>query len=92
MTAFANTALPTARVRNFCGVEPSQVMVSAHESSNLVTSNYKPSSGCAQLRGSGATFGLQTAGGAGAESASVGFNVPALDDNAANEFLSFKPN
>jgi hypothetical protein len=28
------------RVRNFCGVEPIQVMLSVHESSNLVTANY----------------------------------------------------
>jgi hypothetical protein len=80
------------RLRNACGLEPIQVMVSVHESSNLVTANYKPSSGCAQLRGSGATFGLQGAGGAAAESVSVGFNVPALDDAAANQFLSFRPN
>jgi hypothetical protein len=80
------------RVRNAaCPTETLQVVVSVHEDSNLVTANYKALTGCAQIRGSGATFGLQAAGGASAETAMVGFNVPALDDNASNQFMSFKP-
>lgn len=79
------------RVRNFCGTDQVQVMVSAHEGSNLVTANYKVLTGCPQLRGAAATFGLQAAGGVAAENVSVGFNVPALDDNAFSQFLSFKP-
>ena len=79
------------RVRNLCGTDPVQVMVSMHESSNLVTANYKVATACPQIRGSAATFGLQAAGGASAETAMVGFNVPTLDDNAFNQFMSFKP-
>jgi hypothetical protein len=133
VTAFANTALPTAltsnaalfffwddlqdfgtgefiehatfgtapgrvfymwfvmRVRNFCGTDQVQVMVSVHESSNLVTANYKVLTRCPQIRGASATFGLQSAGGASTDNVMVGFNVPTLDDNALNQFMSFKP-
>jgi hypothetical protein len=81
------------RVRiSACPADTVQVMVSAHENSNLVTSNYKVLTTCPQIRGSGATFGLQAAGGGAAQAAMVGFNVPALDDNAGSQFLSFKPN
>jgi hypothetical protein len=75
-----------------CPADTVQVMVSAHEHSNLVTANYKALTDCSQIRGSGATFGLQAAGGGAAQTAMVGFNVPALDDTAGSQFLSFKPN
>ena len=80
------------RVRNSaCPTETVQIMVGVHEDSNLVTSTYKMLTACPQIRGSGATFGLQAAGGASADTATVGFNVPALDDNASNQFMSFTP-
>ena len=66
-------------------------MVSVHERSNLVTANYKVLMRCPQIRGASATFGLQSAGGALTDNVMVGFNVPTLDDNALNQFMSFKP-
>jgi hypothetical protein len=73
-----------------CGSESVQVMISIHEGSNLVKAAYVgPNSGCANLRGSGATFGMQTTN--GAEAVLVGFNSPVLDHNATRQYMTFRP-
>lgn len=72
-----------------CGANGIQVMVSVHEQSHLVSATYQGFSTCAQIRGSSATFGIQSAG--GADKVAVGFNVPLLDDNRSSQSMSFKP-
>lgn len=72
-----------------CGAEGVQVMLSIHEGSNLVNVNYLGMTGCVQIRGSKATFGIQTAN--GAEAFLVGFNAPVLDDNALRQNMNFHP-
>ena len=66
-------------------------MISIHESSGLVHVSYTAINGCDQLRGSGATLGLQAAGGSGADAAVVGVNAPVLDDNRDHQSMSFQP-
>lgn len=74
-----------------CGTDAVNVMVSVHESSGLIKATYSGMSGCARIRGSSATFGLQTTGGANAKAFTVGVNSPVLDDNASRQSMSFHP-
>ena len=73
-----------------CGSEGVQLMISIHEGSNLIKVAYLgPSAGCSELRGGSATLGLQTAD--GADAVLVGANAQVLDDNAARQFMTFRP-
>jgi hypothetical protein len=82
---FRNRLLNTA-----CDTDPVQVMIQIHEGSNIVNVSYPPTfSGCANVRGSNATFGIQ--GAVGADAVTVGFNVPLLDDNTSGQHMSFRP-
>ena len=76
-----------------CGTGAVNVMVSVHESSGLIKATYSGMPGCAQLRGSSATLGFQTANiaGVGRKAFMVGFNSPVLDDNASRQTMSFHP-
>jgi hypothetical protein len=70
-----------------CGSSPITIVVTVHEGSNIVTANYQDVPACARLRGSHATFGIQSAG--GSSHVLVGFNAPLLD-TAARQSISFK--
>jgi hypothetical protein len=50
-------------------------------------------SGCAMIRGSSATFGMQTAGGATGEAFVVGVNAAILDDNPVpnRQNINYRP-
>ena len=74
-----------------CGSDPINVMVSIHESSGLIKASYSGMSGCANIRGAGATFGFQTPGGVNAKAFTVGVDSPVLDDNANRQTMSFHP-
>jgi hypothetical protein len=74
---------------NACGTDAQSMMISVHETSNLVKVVYAGFSGCANIRGASATFGLQSAG--GAQSVNVGADVPLLDDNLPFQSMSFQP-
>ncbi|MBK7556787.1 MAG: hypothetical protein IPI55_19990 [Flavobacteriales bacterium] len=74
-----------------CGSDPIQVMLAIHEGSGLIKATYSGFSGCTLVRGSGATLGMQTAGGATATAFIVGYNSPVLDDNGGMQFMSFHP-
>lgn len=96
---YATLGSPQGRVFNLfarlrplapdCGTDVQQVMIQIHEQSNVVNVTYRGFSGCALLRGSAATIGLQSAGGSNAVIA--GFNSPILDDDAAHQSMSFQP-
>jgi hypothetical protein len=64
-------------------------MLSVHEGSNLIKACYTSMSGCLEMRGGGATLGMQTANGGAAFL--VGFNSPVLDDNRGEQSMSFHP-
>lgn len=73
-----------------CGADAVQVMIQIHESSNIVNVSYPPTfTGCAQIRGSAATLGIQSAN--GEDAVMVGFNSPVLDDNTSGQHMSFRP-
>jgi hypothetical protein len=74
-----------------CGSDILNVMISVHEGSNLVKASYSTLSGCNEMRGGSATFGLQTTGGSAATAFMVGYNSPILDDNASRQSMSFHP-
>ena len=74
-----------------CGSDPQNIMISVHEGSNLVKAAYSGFSGCANIRGAGATLGLQTTGGSSATAFMVGYNTALLDDNANRQTMSFHP-
>lgn len=74
-----------------CGTDAVNVMVSVHERSSLLKVTYSGMSSCLQMRGSSATLGMQTAGGANAKAFLVSFNSPVLDDNAPRQSMSFHP-
>lgn len=74
-----------------CGTDDVNVMISVHEGSNLVKAAYSGMSGCAQMRGSTATFGFQTSGATSAKAISVGFDSPVLDDNSPRQWMTFHP-
>ncbi|MEQ1870495.1 MAG: collagen-like protein [Vicinamibacterales bacterium] len=81
---------------SLCGSDTIAAMISIREGSNLVSVTYLPGigttlSGCSGMRGDGATFGLQSTGGAAAQQVTVGVNAPILDDNTPNQSMSFKP-
>jgi hypothetical protein len=84
-----------ARLHNttVCGTSAVNVMLSVHETSGLVKASYSGMGGCAPLRGSTATLGLQTANiaGVGRKAFMVGHNAPVLDDNASRQTMSFHP-
>lgn len=73
-----------------CGSDPVHAMIQIHESSNIVNVTYPtPFTGCPQIRGSAATFGIQ--GTSGADAVLVGLNSPVLDDNTNGQHMSFRP-
>lgn len=74
-----------------CGANPMNVMVSIHEGSNLIRATYSGFTGCANLRGTSVTFGLQGPGGSAAEAFVVGVNAPILDNDAPRQTISFQP-
>jgi hypothetical protein len=74
-----------------CGTDAQNLMITIHEGSNLVRVTYSAFSGCANMRGSSATFGMQGPGGATAKSFVVAIDSPILDDNAPRQSLSFLP-
>ena len=74
-----------------CTPNAVNVMISVHESSGLVKASYSGMSGCDRMRGSGATLGMQTAGGVNAKAFTVGVNSPVLDDGASRQTMSFHP-
>jgi hypothetical protein len=80
---------------NACGTDVVQVMMSVHESSNLVTATYTGDIiACDPLKGGSATFGFQGTGGSSAKSFMIGYDAVVLDDNAANnteQSMSFHP-
>jgi Collagen triple helix repeat (20 copies) len=82
---FARHRLLTAA----CGADFQQVMIQIHEQSNMVNVTYTGFAGCALIRGSSATLGLQSAG--GSKAVMAGFNSPVLDDNASHQSMSFQP-
>ena len=75
-----------------CGTDPVKIMVAIHEATGLINVTYFAGpSGCAPIRGSNATIGLQGPGGSLAEASLVSFNVPIFDDNAPRQTVSFYP-
>ena len=74
-----------------CGSDAQNLMIAIHEGSNLVKVTYSGFSGCANIRGSSATFGMQGPGGAAAKTFIVAVDAPILDDNAPRQSLSFLP-
>lgn len=72
-----------------CGPNSIQMMIAIHEGSNIINVSYSLPSGCAQLRGSTATFGLQ--GPNGTDATMVGYNSPILDDNTPNQSITYQP-
>jgi hypothetical protein len=74
---------------DICGSDPVQVRIQIHEGSNIVNVTYSGFTGCAQIRGSAATLGLQAAN--GAKAVMAGYNSPVLDDNAGGQSMSFQP-
>jgi hypothetical protein len=72
-----------------CGSDAIQARIQIHETSNIVNVTYSGFSGCTLIRGSSATFGLQSAG--GTKSVMAGHNSPILDDNADTQSMSFQP-
>ena len=74
-----------------CGTDDVNIMLAIHEGSNLVRISYSNMSGCAEMRGSSATFGMQGPGGAAARAFNAGTNTPILDDNANRNMISFTP-
>ena len=74
-----------------CGTNHVNAMIQIHENSNLVEVVYQGITPCDQIKGSSATFGLQTSGGLSATATMIGYNVPLLDDNASRQFMSFMP-
>lgn len=74
-----------------CGSNPVNIMVSIHEGSNLIRATYSNMSGCYNIRGGSATFGLQGPGGLGAEAYVVSVDAPILDNEAPRQTISFQP-
>ncbi|MBS0196523.1 MAG: hypothetical protein JSR77_07175 [Planctomycetes bacterium] len=83
---FRNGLLSTA-----CGSNVINVMISIHEGTNLIHCSYSNMTGCYNMRGGSATFGLQGPGGAGASAYTVSVDAPILDDNASRQSISFQP-
>jgi hypothetical protein len=76
-------------VSSVCGSDAQQVMIQIHEQSNVVNVTYSGFSGCANIRGSSATLGLQSAN--GTKAVMAGFNAPILDNDASSQAMSFQP-
>jgi hypothetical protein len=74
-----------------CGADAVNLMIAIHEGSNLIRVSYSGMSGCANMRGSSATFGLQGPGGAAARAFTAGVDAPILDDNAPRQTMSYLP-
>jgi len=82
------------RFLNVCSTDPVNVMVSIHEGTNLIRVTYlgmTGPSGCAQIRGSAATFGLQGPGGSSADALMISHNAPILDNDATRQSISYQP-
>lgn len=78
------------RIKDACDDDKLDITLAIHEGIGLVQASYKPLGGCERLRGSGATIGLQTAGGANAKAYVVSVNSPVLDDDAPVQSVSFQ--
>jgi len=89
---YTTTGTPGGRVFNMyyrmrlfssiCGTDAVNIMISVHEGSNLIRASYTSFSGCFNIRGGSATFGLQGPGGAAAQSfLNISTNAPIFDDN-----------
>ncbi|XVJ58120.1 MAG: collagen-like protein [Tepidisphaera sp.] len=76
---------------NACGNSPVNIMLSIHESSNLIKVRYTGLTGCILLRGGSATFGIQGPGGSTADAVLIGYNSPILDDNSPSQCITFQP-
>lgn len=74
-----------------CGTDAVNIMLAIHEGSNLVRISYSGMSGCAMMRGSSATFGMQGPGGINAKAFNAGTDSPILDDNANRNMISYLP-
>ena len=74
---------------NTCGVTPIQAMVSIHEGSNVINVSYSVLSGCVNIRGASATFGLQ--GPNSTDATMIGWDSPILDDNTPNQSITYQP-
>ena len=74
---------------NACGTDTINLMLSIHEGSNLVQISYSDFTGCANIRGASATFGMQ--GPNGSDAVTVGYNAPILDDNAPRQSITYQP-
>jgi hypothetical protein len=77
-----------------CGTDAVNVMITIHEGSNLIRVTYlgmAGPSGCAQIRGSAATFGLQGPGGSSAQALMISHNAPILDNDAPRQSISYQP-
>lgn len=74
-----------------CGTDAVQLMLAIHEGSNLVRVTYSGMSGCLNMRGGSATFGMQGPGGASAKAFNAGTDSPILDDNADRNAISYLP-
>jgi hypothetical protein len=72
-----------------CSDNKQNVTIAIHEGSNLVDVTYQGFSGCAEMRASSATLGMQSAN--ASDWVTVGVNVPLLDDNASRQSMSFQP-
>lgn len=79
------------RLRNACGTDHVNAMISIHEGSNLIHVGYTGITGCVQMRGSSATVGLQGPGGGIADAVILGFNAQIFDDNAPRQSITFQP-
>ena len=79
------------RLLNGCVGDAVNIMLAIHEGSNLVRISYSNMSGCAEMRGSSATFGMQGPGGAAARVFNAGANSPILDNDANRNMISFIP-
>lgn len=74
-----------------CGTDAVNLMMAVHESSNVIHVSYSGMSGCLNMRGGGATFGIQGPGGASAKFFNAGFNSPILDNDANRNMISYQP-
>lgn len=74
-----------------CPGDAVNIMLAIHEGSNLVRISYSGMSGCAEMRGASATFGMQGPGGAAAKAFNAGTGTPILDNDANRNMISFLP-
>lgn len=66
-----------------CGSDAIEVMISVHESSNIVKVTHSGTSTCLQMLGSSATIGMQAAG--GSEAVMIGLNSPLFEGGVGHQ-------